>query len=97
MKTKFTPGPWIFSGHEAFKVFQLSKESTHISTPSQDERIGVEEKYANARLIAEAPSMCGLLEDILDNTFLSLSNNPGDEKLQKQVEKIQSIFSRINK
>lgn len=65
MQNKFTPGPWWVTDHGVRdKGGHICETKKAFRYPDQDERYAkeVEEKSANARLIAAAPDLFNLVQ-----------------------------------
>lgn len=71
MTAKHTPGPWTAepngTAEEGFNI-EGSRNAYVAFVASEDDNHSVEEAYANARLIAEAPAMYKALETVRSYT-----------------------------
>jgi len=88
METKFTEGPWTFCQYNHGEIVAIDKEDDEYSELICDTLItGDEEWEANAHLIAAAPDMYAMLEDMYET--LCLIGDDGEE-----TEEIKSLLAK---
>ena len=71
--TKFTPGPWYYSGNPPIGQFEVSADSGTLPTICKLSRFN---QQANARLIASAPELLDALIEA-ENTLIDMDSNHG--------------------
>ena len=66
MDAKYTPGPWMKSTHGGISKYSIwSSSGQHIADTNTTKSIGFERCAANARLIAAAPDLLDVLEELV--------------------------------
>lgn len=83
---EFTPGPWRAErGNESFFVYDCAEYPKSVGIACISDARYINEKKANARLIAAAPSLLAALERSTQYIMLALmdarDNKGGDPKL----------------
>jgi hypothetical protein len=89
---RFTPGPWkiYYPGrNKGMTVILDSREDCYVATIDEENSMPVD---ANAYLIASAPDMYYLLNDVL-KIFDSTTNDPDQYEL---LESIRATMEKIN-
>lgn len=91
---QFTPGPWRRDNEFPLHIFEAQAQSDAICELYDMKRDA--ETEANARLIAAAPEMYGLLSD-----FVEARDNAGDESEHafeaiRITEKARNLLQKIN-
>jgi hypothetical protein len=95
MTTTHTPGPWYVGKHTDTYVGRIWSDKHLIATtavPNGDDLRGHRTTKANARLMAEAPSMLEVLRDAL----AASDANCGDSLMNALCE-ARDILARVDK
>ena len=89
--TRHTPGPWVWRWKSG-SLHQVGTDRPYGATVLQptysyDEGVGVEISDADDRLIAAAPTLLALLQDVVDDMMFNVAPSKGTmDKIREAID-----------